>query len=219
MTTYTPKGLSKPGDGDFQDVSVLDGNMDRLDTYGMGPVVCTSTTRPTGTNLWDGMLIYETDTKRLRRYRASDTKWLPVSPTECNILLGGGTVASIPNATPTSAAFTAILRQGDGITYTPASRIITVPYNGLYQFTPNVLFGTSGTGVRSVMLSDIATPGTPSIYMEVDNASAALNQRVMGSAVGQLLAATQYGIYLYQTSGADMLIGASGCGLTLLDVD
>jgi hypothetical protein len=76
MAGVTPKGLVKPVDGENQDVAVLNGNMDRLDSYGMGPFVCTSASRPTGANLWTGMVIWETDTSRVLYY--DGVKWVPL---------------------------------------------------------------------------------------------------------------------------------------------
>ena len=74
MSSNTSKGLVKPDPiADFQDAAVLNANFDRLDTYGMGAFVCTSTTRPTGANLWAGLIIFETDTQFLRAYTSNST--------------------------------------------------------------------------------------------------------------------------------------------------
>lgn len=67
MATSTPRlALQKPNPdpvtGDFIDVSVLNGNSDKLDAA-MGATPCTSATRPASP--FDGQLIRETDTRRV----------------------------------------------------------------------------------------------------------------------------------------------------------
>lgn len=66
----TSKGLIKPNNDNSTpaDISQLNTNFDRIDGYGMGAYVCTSTTRPIGADRWVGMFIVETDTKFVRSY-------------------------------------------------------------------------------------------------------------------------------------------------------
>jgi hypothetical protein len=62
-TTTARLGLTKPGTADPVDINVLNTDLDRLDLY-TSTLVCTSSTRPTGTDRFTGLIIYETDTKR-----------------------------------------------------------------------------------------------------------------------------------------------------------
>ncbi len=73
MPINTSKGLIKPLGTESQSVTVINDNMDRVNDYGMGAYSCTSTTRPTGSNLWSGLTIHETDTGKLYVY--SGTAW------------------------------------------------------------------------------------------------------------------------------------------------
>jgi hypothetical protein len=76
MATLTTKlGLSKPDTTDQVLVSVLNANMDSLDSVAGQVYVCTSSTRPSGSNLWDGRVIFETDTGELRVYVSGTTTW------------------------------------------------------------------------------------------------------------------------------------------------
>lgn len=63
MPTFTSKlGLQKDLGTELYDVDVVNDNLDKIDNA-MGAVICTSTTRPS-TNLFNGMELYETDTRR-----------------------------------------------------------------------------------------------------------------------------------------------------------
>lgn len=74
---YTSRAqLRKPPDGEPQDVADLNFNADRIDAFGMGAYICTSTTRPTGVDRWDGLMIKETDTKAYGFWDAAATKWM-----------------------------------------------------------------------------------------------------------------------------------------------
>lgn len=86
MATQTSKGLIKPTDAEAQDIAVLNANSDRLNSFAMGTYVCTSTTRPTGANLWQGQLIFETDTGSVYIWDgttwntvAADTGWVTIT--------------------------------------------------------------------------------------------------------------------------------------------
>jgi hypothetical protein len=61
-------------------------------------LVVTSSTRPTGANLYEGRLIYETDTDRLQMYNGVgwvilDEPWQSFTPTWTNLTFGDGTQA------------------------------------------------------------------------------------------------------------------------------
>jgi hypothetical protein len=63
MAILTPRvGLIKPDPAnDPVDVTPINTNMDAIDAR-LGYYMCTSTTRPTGASLYDGMPIFEKDT-------------------------------------------------------------------------------------------------------------------------------------------------------------
>lgn len=71
MPTTTRLGLRKPNGSDIVDrVNDLNNNWDLIDSK-IGRVICTSSTRPTGSNLYAGLPIYETDTKNFLTYDGS----------------------------------------------------------------------------------------------------------------------------------------------------
>jgi hypothetical protein len=82
MGTLTTKlGLFKPADTDnVSNETDLNDNYDVIDAA-MGELPCTSTTRPTGSLLWAGRQIYETDT--LRSYVYTGSAWVPILGQGC----------------------------------------------------------------------------------------------------------------------------------------
>lgn len=89
MATQTTRLLLRkpdpnPTTGDLVNVVTdINDSMDKLDAA-VGHLICTSGTRPTGTDRWDGRQIYETDTRRNYMWSAALTTWLPM-------LIGRGT--------------------------------------------------------------------------------------------------------------------------------
>lgn len=81
-SSTTRLGLRKPdGDpvtGDNIDVDLdISASMDKIDDA-VGAHVCTSGTRPTGGQRWDGRIIYETDTRRKYMWANALSFWLPL---------------------------------------------------------------------------------------------------------------------------------------------
>lgn len=72
--TTTSKGITILDPDLYYDVNKINANFQKL-SDGLGAIVCTSTTRPS-TNLYDGMTLWETDTRRFV-VRVSAT-WVPV---------------------------------------------------------------------------------------------------------------------------------------------
>lgn len=89
MATTTTRLLLRkpdpdPSTGDFINVVTdINNSMDKIDAA-IGVTVCTSGTRPTGADRWDGREIYETDTRRNYMWNSSLATWLP-------LLVGRGT--------------------------------------------------------------------------------------------------------------------------------
>ena len=80
MPTYTSRGgLIKPAGGEFARTGLdnFNANSDRVDAYGLGAFVCTSTSRPSGSNRWTGLTIFETDTKNTLLWNG--TNWIYLS--------------------------------------------------------------------------------------------------------------------------------------------
>lgn len=76
MPTFTNRlGLIKPSGGENVDVDQLNANFDRLDAK-IATVVCTSTTRPTGTDRYQGLVIYETDTGNTYVWDGTGWVWI-----------------------------------------------------------------------------------------------------------------------------------------------
>lgn len=76
MPTFTNRlGLIKPSGGENLDVDQVNANSDRLDDFA-GAKICTSTTRPTGTDRFPGVQIYETDTGCMRTWDGVRNRWV-----------------------------------------------------------------------------------------------------------------------------------------------
>lgn len=56
-------------------VTGINNNYDRLDLYGAGPFICTSTTRPASGDRYNGLTIFETDTKELLFWDSDAAAW------------------------------------------------------------------------------------------------------------------------------------------------
>jgi hypothetical protein len=86
-----------PSTGDLINVVTdINDSMDKIDAT-IGTTVCTSGTRPTGTDRWDGRQIYETDTRRTYVWANALTAWLPMlvgRSTDGPYLLGQSTDTS-----------------------------------------------------------------------------------------------------------------------------
>lgn len=77
MATTTSKlGLTKPATSDNVDIAVFNTNADKLDAA-VGLYVCTSTSRPASP--WNGLSIYETDTKDMYVYLAASSTWTKIA--------------------------------------------------------------------------------------------------------------------------------------------
>ena len=83
MATQTTRLLLRkpdpdPATGDFVNAATdINQNADKIDAA-IGVTICTSGTRPTGTDRWDGREIYETDTRRNYMWSAALATWLPL---------------------------------------------------------------------------------------------------------------------------------------------
>lgn len=74
MPDYTSKvGLVKPAGGELISIDILNGNSDKIDKA-LGVFICTSTTRPSGSDRFPGQQIYETNTHKM--YFWNGTAWL-----------------------------------------------------------------------------------------------------------------------------------------------
>lgn len=69
--------LIKPDLADSVDITMINSNMDRI-AYCLGFNMCTSTTRPNGGQLYDGMPIYEKDTTLRYLYRLDTATWVAI---------------------------------------------------------------------------------------------------------------------------------------------
>lgn len=83
MATQTTRLLLRkpdpdPATGDFINPGAdLNQNWDKVDAA-IGVTICTSGTRPTGADRWDGREIYETDTRRFYMWSTTQATWLPL---------------------------------------------------------------------------------------------------------------------------------------------
>jgi hypothetical protein len=137
MAVTTRLGLFKPAGTDLVDrVADLNNNWDLIDSKA-GRVVCTSATRPTGGNLYNGLPIYETDTGNFYTYDSGAAAWKAETAfngtskvsISANLELGWGSIATATNASGDigsmgllvaamswSTCYMFLLMNGDGIT-------------------------------------------------------------------------------------------------------
>lgn len=79
MPDFTSKLLLiKPTTAENADIAQINANMDEIDSNA-GAFICTSTTRPTGTNRFSGQFAYETDKHRLIQWDATNNRWIFIS--------------------------------------------------------------------------------------------------------------------------------------------
>lgn len=129
----TSKGLIKPNNDNSTpaDVSQLNTNFDRVDAYGMGAFLCTSTTRPTGADRWDGQIIKETDTKMVCQWDAALARWLPLSD-ESTIITRTTALSIVSGTTIVSFTGTIIDPRGLFSIGTDATKIV-IKEAGMYK--------------------------------------------------------------------------------------
>lgn len=137
MSTLTQfQQLTKPGYSDPADIAVINTNLDAIDK--IGTVLCTNATRPT-TNLFNGLQIYETDTKITYRYDGAAWRlvsdpngWVPytlvwtTTGTQPNI--GNGTLfAAYKKLTEKTISLRAAIIPGTTTTFGTGSWQLSLP--------------------------------------------------------------------------------------------
>lgn len=213
MSTNTSKGLVKPTVGEFQDISVINGNSDRLNTFGMGAVVCTSTTRPSGTDRWDGQIAYETDTHNLMVFSNDLNNWLPAN--NGGIYATGNLAGnlSIPNVAITVVGVgtsPALTVEALGITYSNVDGSFTLPLDGVYDldFTLNYLM--NGTGSREAWMSSVSSAGARHLDIRASGSSAS-DTVLVGHRRKRFTANTKLFLSTYHNAGASLTLqGVTG---------
>lgn len=135
-TTTTRLLLTKPDPnpvtGDFVDVNVLNADFDKIDAA-IGAFPCTSGTRPTGADRWDGRLIRETDTQRVLVWNATQAQWDLVADPAARL-----TLTARKTAEPTN--LTTVVLADPQLRFTISSAQL-----GRYMVTGQLWYNTSAT--------------------------------------------------------------------------
>lgn len=99
-TTTSRLGLTKPATTDPVDIAQLNANADKLDAA-VGIFVCTSATRPS--TPWNGLTIYETDTKDTLVY--NNAAWVIINDYDALTTLVSrlGVKINVQSAQPSTA--------------------------------------------------------------------------------------------------------------------
>lgn len=147
--------MEKAEDGEFADQVVYNRGLDKIDLYGMGASICTSTSRPTSP--WTGLTIIETDTKIVRVWTGSVANggWARVggAPSYGKYRRNATDVASplsIPNSSWTILGNGGgLLEKSNGSDWRIQNSYAQVPKPGLYRYTAQVTFPQPGSGANS----------------------------------------------------------------------
>lgn len=103
MPDTSSKGLLKPFENENYDVAVVNANTQRINDFAMGAFSCTSTTRPTGSNRWPGLLIYEEDTGITRVWNG--TVWRALLDAPRTVHVRRAAAQSVANNTWTTVSW------------------------------------------------------------------------------------------------------------------
>lgn len=112
-------------------------------------VICTSSTRPTGASLYDGLLIYETDTDFVYRYDGSAWKGTTVGKVPwCHVYRN----AALNHATSNTSITVDFDTEVSDAYNIYASGLFTIPtgWNGAWILSSGLNFAVNATGRRAV---------------------------------------------------------------------
>lgn len=173
MPTFTTRlGLIKPSGGEAVDVDQLNANSDRLDDFA-GAKICTSTTRPTGSDRFVGVVIFETDTGFVQRWNGTDWVGRPWYIERYRTNDGAGMAA---NST-TNVAFNET-RSGSGYD-APRGAASDWGLTALNQDTSKLTLPASGFWWSSVQLKFTAGSAAVRNYQLVVQNEASVTQEIL----------------------------------------
>jgi hypothetical protein len=178
------------------------------DINAQSPTLCTSATRPTGGNLYEGVLITETDTNRVNVYDGSAWQrwgWYAAGGRTAYIasISTAGSDATITTATEKTVVMGTESQDTDSFATAGTSTSITIPASlgGLYAITVHIEQTAGGTGTNGYI--KVIAGGTTYV------APAMSNQGTYDwSGIITLDAAATIQVLVYQDSGVSKTIGA-----------
>lgn len=209
MPTFSSRlGLIKQAGGEDVDVDLLNANFDRLDSFA-GVVICTSTTRPTGTDRFVGCKIFETDTNfelvwngtrwvgrpyHIERFRNGLTGSVAAATWEAIALNGTRNVDEPMTATATDWGLSSFTQQ---------TTEIKLPVKGLWQFQAEISTISPSTKLLRVRIEPDPV-GQPGVYKYMQSGSSGSNSNAGAISVAS-----------YHLAGAKVIVEvnvASGTG-------
>lgn len=196
--------LTDPPDGAGQMKALAQ----KVDTALAGPLICTSTTRPTPTA---GAMIFETDTNRIMMgVNVSGTNWwVPLPGTKiAMVMTSSGTGQSIPDATDTPVNWTTET-MGDPFDVWQTGSRITPKFPGHYLFEGGIVFSSNATGYRQTKwyVNGALTVGAASTAQLTGTGATVIARPTMRYMNGT----TDYmELWAYQNSGAALTLSGTG---------
>lgn len=216
MDTPTPiLGLRRFTSGDDLDFADINFNSNMTDL--IPTTVCTSTTRPT-TNLFNGRMIWETDTDTLQVYNLALPGWEPVYSRRMprGKATQTGTGQALTTATYTGVLFNSEDYDTTGVSHSIVTNteriVITTP--GLYTVAASVTFASNATGIRKASIT--LNAGT-TVVNDSRGAIAGSTTTCNMSADISLAANDYLWVQAYQNSGGNLSLDTS-VGSTWLSV-
>lgn len=242
MPDTSSKGLIKPFDYENYDVTVVNANNQRINDFAMGAYLCTSTTRPTGSNRWTGVQIYEEDTDRLLTWDSDANgvgEWVPVAKsglitftrTAGQSLTAATWVTVSWNASPAALVADFERRQSSEVDWMSiASGVITFNRPGIYEVQCAVAISGVGAGESGVLrlykgTNPVggATATAASLLLAEDRRSGAAGVTPMTLAVNRKFGANvndKMLLSVYATpSGAGIIAGSDYTSQTFLNLE
>lgn len=172
--------------------------------------VCTSSTRPTGNALYEGVRIYETDTDRILYYNGS--AWVIIGGTvvpTCRVY-NSANISHTTSGTAQALTFNSERYDVSSMHSTSSNTgRITIPTNwaGKYSVGASVGFASNATGYRQI---SIRLNGTTDIVFHNTNAISGLVTRLSCSTIYEFAAGDYIEVFANQTSGGALDVLAQG---------
>lgn len=170
--------------------------------------ICTSSTRPAAPFIYEGLMIYETDTDRQLIWNG--TAWRFVAGITPSARYQKTTTQSIPHGTVTVVSFTSAMEVYDTASLGNNDSRFTVPtgFDGLWAFGGNFVFASSSAGDRALLIGKNGS-GTRLVQTEIGATTTGPVCAYQATTEARLVAGDYIELFAFQTTGGALNIDGS----------
>lgn len=170
--------------------------------------ICTSSTRPSGSFIYEGLMIYETDTDRVMVWNG--TAWRFISGITPSARYQKTTTQSIPHGVVTVVAFTSAMEVYDTASLGNNDSRFTVPagFDGLWAMGGNFIWATSSAGDRAILIGKNGS-GSRLVQSEIGATTTGPISGYEVATEARLVAGDYIELFAFQTTGGALSIDGS----------